>query len=124
MPPVSKIWRTMSSAWSNPRYLKIDRTVPSFSVEKRCSFPIRISSTIRNVLSLGIAKPARRRDDRCGTRDRVRRAMAFRVPVGGLEQILLGGVHQISAFNLQLLQELIVNRRVDKQVAIGRTPEP
>ena len=31
----------------------------SFSVEKGCSLPIRVSGTMRNVLSVGKAKPAR-----------------------------------------------------------------
>jgi hypothetical protein len=49
----------MSSAWSKPSYLKIDRTVPSFSVEKRYCFPMCCSSTSRKVLSAGIENPAR-----------------------------------------------------------------
>ena len=39
-------------------YLKIASTVPSFSVEKRCAFPICRSSTSRNDFSSGIEKPA------------------------------------------------------------------
>ena len=58
MPPVSKIWRTMSSAMSKPWYLKIDSTTPSFSVEKGCALPISRSGTMKNVLSGGSAMPA------------------------------------------------------------------
>ena len=66
-------------------------------------------------------KAGARRDDRCGARDGVRCAMALDVPVRSLESLLLLCVHQVPALGLQLCQEGIVNRRVNEQIAVGRT---
>jgi hypothetical protein len=57
---------TMSRAASNPLYLKIASTVPSFSVENGYSRPMCFSGTTRNSFSAGILKPAPLRHDARG----------------------------------------------------------
>ncbi len=71
-------------------------------------------------MSAGIAEAGDLRDDRRGAGDGVRGAVPVGVPVGLLQQRLLGGVDQVAAFGLQLLQEGVVDRGVDEDVAVGR----
>ena len=79
------------------------------------------SSTIRNVLSAGIVKPALP-----ATTDAARAivfggAVARRRPSRPLSSSAFSArVHQIAALGLQLLQEGVVDRGVDEQVAVGR----
>ena len=95
--------------------------MPSFSVEKRCCLPMCCSSTIRNVLSSGMREAGDRRRRPtprarscwpCGAPRRPSRRL--------LQQRLFRVADEVAAFGLQLLQEGVVDRGVDQQVAVGR----
>ena len=121
MPPVSKIRRTMSSAWSKPCALEQGHHHAELLGGERMVGPICGSSTMRNVLPAGIENPASLGDRGGRPRDGVRRAMPLGVPVRGLQQFALAPLDQVSALApAAAVEHRVVDRRVDDQVAVRR----
>ena len=111
LPPTSKIAETICSNVSKSRPLKIASTGDSFSLEKRCAFPILSSGTMMNdragrQVESGLAPQAR-----SAARATVSmRAAALGVPHHGFELLLLVGVDEIATFLLKEREEPVVDR--------------